>query len=112
MGITLNWPLIGGVLLIASGAIFGAAQIGVTLWKRRASAVPRVPVVNTVGEKPPRPSDMKPSIDAVDWVKDIVHAMGSASADSVLASLTAGESRDEARSRRIAELEATPETTS
>jgi len=53
-------------------------------------------------------ADELPPPGAVAWVEDIVKSMGSASADSIIAQLTSGASRDAAQVARIRDLEGRP----
>lgn len=86
-------------------------------WKARQAAKPVVPAKvspvapavvpekATVVDPAVRGADDPAPEGAVEWIKDIKTAMGGSSAESMLAALLAGESRDKARSRRIQELE-------
>jgi hypothetical protein len=94
MTVSLNWqPILGAVLLIA-GAIVGGVQ-----WWRSRSASPQPSQALTRSADAPAPPG------AVQWVADIRSAMGAAMAESVLAALADGATRDQARMLRIAELE-------
>lgn len=53
----------------------------------------------------PRGADQNAPPGAVEWVLDICSAMSMAEPGTILESLKVGESRDQARTRRITELE-------
>ena len=95
MSVSINWqPILGGLLLVA-GAVFAAFQ----WWRSRQAS-------HAAGKpQPKRRADEPPPSGAVAWVLDICEAMGTAKAESVLAALTSGATRDQARMARIAELE-------
>lgn len=110
------------VLLVIGGAgttalVPVAGYKGYQWWKARKAAKPTVvpakatPAVTvtvdkaTVVDPAVRGADDPAPDGAVEWIKDIKTAMGGSSAESMLAALLAGESRDKARSRRIQELE-------
>lgn len=110
------------VLLVIGGAgttalVPVAGYKGYQWWKARKAAKPTVvpakatPAVTvtvdkaTVVDPAVRGADDPAPDGAVEWIKDIKTAMGGSSAESMLAALLAGESRDKARSRRISELE-------
>jgi len=94
MTVSLNWqPILGAVLLIA-GAIFG----GVQWWRSRPASL-------QPSQSQKRSADAPAPPGAVQWVNDIMLAMGAAKADSVLAALADGATRDQARMMRISELE-------
>ena len=96
MEIAFNWPEIITWLLLIGG---GIGSIGIAIdWAQSTKTPNDVPVVV-------RPSDAPPPAGAQEWVADIIGAMASASAESKIAALVNGSTRDEARSRRIAELE-------
>ncbi len=101
----IDWQSVIGAALVAIGAPTALIS-AFAAWRGKIPAVPN-PAPPADGSKP-RGADDFPSKSAVDWVADIRSAMGAADPASVLASLSAGESRDQARARRIAELEAKP----
>ena len=94
--IEINWPEVIHWMLLIFGGI-GTAGVAVGWAASGSSDKPKEPET--------RSADESPQVAAVNWVADIVAAMGSAPAESKLAALLAGETRDQARSRRIAELE-------
>jgi hypothetical protein len=98
--ISIDWPQVIGAILISVSGIGGLALGGKTLWAKWKSLPP-----GTTAVPPGRSADDGPPPGAVEWVEDIYTAMGSASAESVLIALRDGASRDDARSRRIGELE-------
>lgn len=121
--VEVNWSYVIGLFLIVGGVIFAIAalwSIGMSFLTRNSVTKPpqSTPVVvsstvlstdrqattrSLVPQK--RGADDPAPLDAVKWVLDIRESMGVASSESVLASLVAGESRDQARARRISELE-------
>lgn len=98
MEIAFNWiEIITWLLLIVGG--IGSIGLGLSIdWTQSTKKPNDVPVVV-------RSSDAPPPAGAQEWVVDIIGAMASASAESKIAALVNGSTRDEARSRRIAELE-------
>lgn len=122
--LSINWLQIVAVVLVAVGGA-GTAAFGIVAgskayqwWKARQAAKPAVapaktnPVTTTVTvdkaavvDPAVRGADDPAPDGAVEWIKDITAAMGGSSAESMLAALLAGETRDQARSRRIKELE-------
>lgn len=122
--VSIDWSTAAGVLLVGGGAITGVVAVLLALVKNWASikkrltfkSVVSIPTASQKTQEAPlevandmaikkRGADEPAPPGAIKWVQDIREAMGSAKAESILASLTAGESRDQARSRRIAELE-------
>ena len=122
--LSINWSQIFAVVLLVIGGAGTTALIpvagykGYQWWKARKAAKPAVvpakatPVATTVTvdkatviDPAARGADDPAPEGAVEWIKDIKAAMGGSSAESMLAALLAGESRDKARSRRIQELE-------
>lgn len=96
MEISINWVEIITWLLLIGG---GIGSVGLAIdWAQSVKTPNDVPVVF-------RSSDAPPPAGAQEWVADIIGAMGGAKPESVLDALKSGETRDEARSRRIAELE-------
>lgn len=110
------------VLLIVGGAGTTAlvpvgAYKAYQWWKARQAAKPAVVPATVTPVSPavvPNKAVVEPAVrgaddpapdGAVEWIKDITAAMGGSSAESMLAALLAGETRDQARSRRIRELE-------
>ena len=99
MEIAFNWIEIITWLLLIGG---GIGSIGLAIdWAQSTKTPNDVPVVV-------RSSDAPPPAGSQEWVVDIIGAMASASAESKIAALVNGSTRDEARSRRIAELEGPP----
>ena len=95
MSVSINWqPIIGGLLLFP-----GVALAWFQWWRSRQASQA------TGKSQPKRKADEPPPSGAVAWVLDICEAMGTAKAESVLAALTSGSTRDQARMARIAELE-------
>lgn len=122
--LSINWSQIFAVVLLVIGGagttalILVAGYKGYQWWKARQAAKPAVvpakvtPVAISgtvdkamVVDPAVRGADDPAPDGAVEWIKDIKTAMGGSSAESMMAALLAGESRDKARSRRIAELE-------
>ena len=100
MSVSLNWqPIVGGLLLIA-GAVFA----GVQWWRSRPTGQQGAQTSNP-SQSQKRSADEPAPPGAVQWVNDIMLAMGAAKAESVLSALADGATRDQARMRRIAELE-------
>ena len=98
MTVSLNWQPILGALLLIAGAAFGGVQ-----WWRSRLVSPGKP-----SQSQTRSADAPAPPGAVQWVADIKLAMGAAKAESVLAALIDGATRDQARMLRIAELEGKP----
>lgn len=112
MSVSLNWqPIVGGLLLIA-GAVFAGVQ-----WWRSRPQSPRdwldskTQTDGKPSQSQKRSADEPAPPGAVQWVNDIMLAMGSAKAESVLSALADGATRDQARMLRIAELEGKTEPT-
>lgn len=122
--LSINWSQIFAVVLLVIGGAGTTALIpvagykGYQWWKARKAAKPAVVPAKaatvattvtvdkaTVVDPAVRGADDPAPEGAVDWIKDIKAAMGGSSAESMLAALLAGETRDQARSRRIQELE-------
>ena len=104
--IAINWPFAIGILLIGGGGL-ALTVIGLRwLVKHGLPKWPRIESKPADPKEPqPRSADEPPPPGAVEWVKDIVKAMGVAPADDVLGCLTLGYTRDEAQRRRITVLE-------
>jgi hypothetical protein len=96
----LDWPNIIGSLLLIAGLCGVIILAGVWLADKfnTPSTNPVKPVV--------RSADAGPPAGAVEWVIDIQTAMGASHASNVLEALADGCSRDQARARRIEQLEA------
>ena len=96
---SLDWPQILGTLIAGLGAlgslVFGGKWF---LTQRRAIVAPSVTTT--------RSADAGPPPGAVEWVSDITTAMGASHASCVLEALADGCTRDQARARRIEQLEA------
>lgn len=98
--ISIDWQSILAYLLLGGsglGGLIWGGKVAWTKWKALPASK-----VTPIAE---RSADAPAPTGAVEWVEDIVDAMGSASAESVLIALRDGASRDDARSRRIGELE-------
>ena len=112
--LSVNWSQIIAIVLLVLGGS-GTAIIAVYMayqWlKTRKAAKPTVvpspvtPDKGVAGDTAVRGADDPAPTGAVDWIKDIKSAMGGSSPESILAALLAGETRDQARYRRIKELE-------
>jgi hypothetical protein len=99
----LGWILVGGSVL--GGALWGFLKITAgrtSAWSKLTPAPIDSKTTNA------RSADAPPPQGAVEWVADLCDAMGDASADSKLAVIMIGATRDEARAARIAELEEAP----
>ena len=117
--VTIDWSFVGVVLTSLGGigtVAWGAFMLPSILRHIKAvqSVTADVVPVKTVtldvkSDSPlavvPRGADQIAPPGAVEWVLDIVAAMSAASPSTTLESLKLGESRDQARTRRIAELE-------
>lgn len=97
--IAINWQQIIAYILLGGSGIGGLIWGGKVAWTKFRSTK------TTAAE---RKADEQPPEGAVEWVKDIVAAMGKASSDSILLALTTGYTRAEAQQMRIVELEAKP----
>ena len=104
--IQIDWGYTLGLLLVVGGAVvllgIGLRWVVTELpkrWPKQSSTLtdPEQPHVRSAYEPPPP--------GAVDWVKDISRAMGSADAADTLECLTLGYTRDQAQRQRIADLE-------
>jgi hypothetical protein len=85
-----------GILIVVAGVVLALIIAAVVWWRERRS--PFGAIVS-------RSADSGPPTGSVEWVVDIRKAMSNAPAETVLQALTDGVSRDEARYRRITELE-------
>jgi hypothetical protein len=113
--ISINWPQVIQWLLMLFGGVGTAGLVVQWAQTQKAARQPGNPVSpdpTKPTEDPANPdtwpiraADAPPPVGAQEWAQDICSAMGSAGADSKLASILAGETRDKARARRIAELE-------
>ena len=110
--VTIDWAFVGMVMVIVGG--IGTVVWGAVMLHGRSKTVNLTPIANREPVKPvtaepnavfPRGADMAAPPGAVDWVHDVCAAMSMAEPGTVLESLRGGESRDQARTRRIAELE-------
>jgi len=99
--IQIDWQQIIAYLLIGASGLGGIAYGGKAAWTRFRTARPK-----TADES--RPADAGPPDGAVEWVEDIIAAMGSAPDSTKLVALQNGYSRDLAKTLRISELEAKP----
>lgn len=122
--LSVNWSQIFAIVLLVIGGAGTTALIpvagykGFQWWKARQAAKPAVvpakvipvapsitPNDATVVDLAVRGADDPAPAGSIEWIKDITAAMGGSSAESMLDALLAGETRDQARSRRIKELE-------
>jgi len=112
--ITVDWSFVGMVLVVLGG--IGTAILAVTKWPAfKAASSGVLPVTQIVApvDAPVvdadavtgRGADVPAPPGAVAWVLDICKAMSMAEPGTILEALKIGESRDQARTRRIAELE-------
>ncbi len=110
MSVSVNWqPIVGG-FIVAVGFVV-AVVFAVQWWRNR----PQTARMDAIKPDPKlqadaRKADELPPAGSVPWVLDIVKAMGSAKAESVLDCLKKGATRDQARMARIAELESKSES--
>ena len=98
--ISIDWQQVIGSILIGGSGIGGAIWAAIAGWRKFRSGTPA-----TTAE---RSADAPAPAGAVEWLTDVCKAMGDASAESKLAALIQGATRDQARMLRIAELEAKP----
>jgi hypothetical protein len=96
--ISIDWQQVIGWILIGGSGIGGTIWVAVVGWKKFRSGRP-----SAIAE---RSADAPAPAGAVEWLTDVCKAMGDASAESKLAALIQGATRDQARMLRIAELEA------
>jgi hypothetical protein len=92
----LGWVLVGGSGL--GGVVWGILKATTGLKSGWRTLTP-VPTANV------RSADALPPDGSVLWVEDLCQAMGDASAESKLAVILSGSTRDGARAARIRELE-------
>jgi hypothetical protein len=109
--ISLDWSNIIGSFLLIAGLCGVIIVVGVWLAdKFNASSRDWIQIdqIETKPDKPTatRSADAGPPPGAVDWIVDIQAAMGASHASNVLEALTDSCSRDQARARRIEQLEA------
>jgi hypothetical protein len=95
---SLDWPAITGTLMAAIGGLGSLLYGGKWFLNQRKAILPNTPAT--------RSADAGPPPGAVEWVVDIQTAMGASHASNVLEALADGCSRDQARARRIEQLEA------
>jgi len=110
--VTVDWSIVAGGGLLLAGllgtlAAFGSKAIA---WLNKPPYAPvassRLAPVNDKASVPvTRGADDAPPVGSVDWVCDIVGAMGLAEPKTILMALMDGTTRDQARMVRIAELE-------
>jgi hypothetical protein len=98
--IVIDWTQVVGAILIGVSGLGGLAWGGKVAWAKFRAAKP-------AAEKS-RPADAGPPDGAVEWVEDIITAMGAAPDSTKLVALQNGYSRDLAKTLRISELEAKP----
>ena len=98
--VSIDWPQVIGAILLGASGVGGIAYGAKTMWTGFRAAKPH-------GDKS-RPADAGPPDGAVEWVEDIIAAMGSAPDSTKLVALQNGYSRDLAKTLRISELEAGP----
>jgi hypothetical protein len=109
--ISLDWSNIIGSFLLIAGLCGVIIVVGVWLAdKFNASSRDWIQIdqIETKPDKPTatRSADAGPPPGAVEWVVDIIHAMGAAHASCILEALSDSCTRDQARARRIEQLEA------
>lgn len=95
--ISIDWQQVIAYLLLGGSGLGGLIWGGKTAWTKFCSDKPALAE---------RSADAPAPAGAVEWLTDVCKAMGDASAESKLAALTQGATRDQARMLRIAELEA------
>ncbi len=98
--ISIDWQQVIGSILIGGSGIGGVIWAAIAGWKKFRNGAATATVE--------RAADAPAPDGAVEWVKDIQKAMGSASAESVLLALATGYTRAEAQQMRIVELESVP----
>ena len=98
--IAIDWQQVIGSILIGGSSLGGAIWAAIIAWKKFRTGTPVVTAE--------RSADAPAPAGSVEWAVDICKAMGDASADSKLAAILLGVTRDGARQARIAELEAKP----
>ena len=98
--ISIDWQQLIAYLLLAASGLGSIAYGGKIAWSKFRTSKPKTADARSADEPAPP--------GAVEWVADICEAMGDASAESKLAALTVGSTRDNARALRIHELEAKP----
>jgi hypothetical protein len=98
---SINWLEIAGWIVLTIGAIGCSVYAGkkTAEWMNREYPIAPKPTAT-------RSADAGPPPGAVEWVIDIQAAMGASHASNVLEALTDSCSRDQARARRIEQLEA------
>lgn len=100
--ISINWQQVAAYLLLGGSGLSGLIYAAIVAWRKLRNRTPSTTEIARRSADEPAPNG------AVEWVADIVTAMGTASAESKLIALRAGSNRDQARSLRISELEAKP----
>lgn len=99
--ISIDWQQVIAYLLLGGSGLGGTIWAAIAGWKKF-----RTGATSTATTE--RSADAPAPGGAVEWVKDIEQAMGSASAESVLMALRTGYTRAEAQQMRIVELETAP----
>lgn len=94
MNIAINWAFVGGIMLICLSPVIWFSP---AILRRLRAVIPR--------KNSKRSADAPAPPGAVEWVTDIVEAMGAADAETILKALRDGATRDQARMIRIEELE-------
>jgi hypothetical protein len=97
----IDWLFVTATLLTAIGGLGSLLYGGKWFLNQRKAIV--APIATEA-----RSADAGPPPGAVEWVIDIQTAMGASHASCILESLSDGCTRDQARARRIEQLEATP----
>jgi|688.fasta_scaffold03878_14 hypothetical protein len=97
--ISIDWQQVIGSILIGGSGLGGAIWAAIIGWKKFRTGSPATAE---------RSADAPAPEGAVEWLTDVCKAMGDASAESKLAALIQGATRDQARMLRIAELESLP----
>jgi hypothetical protein len=98
---SLDWPSIIGTLLAGFGGLGSLLYGGKWFLNQRKAII--APIATEA-----RSADAGPPAGAVEWVVDIIAAMSESQASCILEALEDSCSRDQARARRIEQLEATP----